>query len=248
MEAGPAPARTALKDESKTNDDLTRDSRKAFSSDAIDQRTGQSSASVLTEDQALALLHRTDVTAEHLALLSRNPDASKSRKVVLALATHPHTPRHIAIPLLRRMFTLDLMQVTLTPAVAADLKRVAEDQILIRQESLSAGEKISLARRASGRIAAKLLQEPDARVISAALDNARLTEVLLAAALAKPDASTALFEIVSDHPKWRQHREVQIALLRSEKTPQERAREIAKNFSEQFLRDTLPGKTVSELL
>lgn len=185
-------------------------------------------------------MHRADVTGEDLALLSRSPDASKSRKVVLALAMHPRTPRHIAIPLLRRMFTLDLMQVTLTPAVAADLKRVAEDQILIRQESLSAGEKISLARRASGRVAAELLQEPDARVISAALDNARLTEILLAAALVEVNAPQILFEIVSDHLKWRQRREVQIALLRSEKTPLERAKEIAHLFPKDFVQEIAP--------
>jgi hypothetical protein len=110
-------------------------------------------ASELSEDQALALLKRADVTASSLALLGRNPSVAKSRKVLLALATHHRTPRHITIPLLRRLFTFDLMQVALAPTVAADVKRAAEEQILNRLESLSSGERISLARRASGRIA-----------------------------------------------------------------------------------------------
>ena len=195
----------------------------------------------VSEDQILAAIERADVTAAELATLSRSGAALKSRKVLLALATHPRTPRHTSIPLLRRMFTFDLMQITLTPAVAADIKRAAEDQILVRLESLSAGEKVSLARRASGRVAAELLQDADSRVITAALDNARLTEILLTAALAKPNASQALFEIVSTHGKWSQRREVQIALLKSEKTPVERARELAKNFSEESLREIAPG-------
>ena len=113
----------------------------------------------------------------------RTPDALRSRKVALALVMHPRTPRHIAVPLLRRMFTFDLMQVTLTPAVAADIKRAGEEQLLLRMESLSTGEKISLARRASGRIGAALLQESDTRVITPALDNAQLTEAMVVQAL-----------------------------------------------------------------
>ncbi|HZP17033.1 MAG TPA: hypothetical protein VFB00_03640, partial [Terriglobales bacterium] len=127
------------------------------------------SAGQLNEDQTLAFLKGTEVTVESLSQLARNADALKSRKVVLALVSHPRTPRHASIPLLRRMFTFDLMQVTLTPAVAADIKRVAEEQIIVRIASLSAGEKISLARRASGRVAAVLLRDSDPRVVLTAL-------------------------------------------------------------------------------
>lgn len=193
-----------------------------------------------SEDQILATIQRADVAASELATLARSTVAVRSRKAISALVIHPRTPRHTSIPLLRRMFTFDLMQVTLAPAVAADIKRTAEEQILVRLESLSAGEKISLARRASGRVAAALLQDSDPRVITAALDNSRLTETFLAAALAKTAAPKALFEIVSTNAKWSQRREVQIALLKSENTPLELAREFAKNFSEEWLREIAP--------
>lgn len=195
---------------------------------------------------ALAQLKRRDITAEALALLARNTDITKSRKLMLALAMHPRTPRHISLPLLRRLFTFDLMQVTLTPAVAADIKRTAEDQILLRSESLGAGEKISLAKRASGRVAAALLQEADERVISPALDNAQLTEAMLVQALMKPRAPEILFALVSEHRKWSLRREVQIALLRSEKTPLARAQELAKKFSEEFLREIILPERLEE--
>jgi len=194
----------------------------------------------LTEDQALALLQRPDVTAAELALLGRNPSVIKSRKVLLELATHPRTPRHITIPLLRRLFTFDLMQVALTPTVAADVKRAAEEQLLHRLESLSLGERISLTRRASGRVAAALLLDSDARVISAALDNSHLVEVLVVAALMKHDAPESLLTLTSEHPKWSLRRDVQIALLRSANLPLERALELAGNFSADFLREIVP--------
>src|SRR5579885_832810 len=131
-------------------------------------------AAITNEDAALALLNNPQVGSDTLAELARSPVTFKSRKVLLGLVQHPRTPRHISVPLLRRMFTFDLVQVTLTPAVAADIKRAAEEQIIVRLESIPAGEKITLARRASGRIAGALLQDADPRIIAPALDNAQL--------------------------------------------------------------------------
>ncbi|PYV85277.1 MAG: hypothetical protein DMG93_01960 [Acidobacteria bacterium] len=201
-----------------------------------------------TEDEALAALQRTDIGATEIASLAKRPAAAKSRKVALAVVLHRRAPRHISIPLLRRMFTFELMQVSLTPAVAADIKRAAEDQIIVRAESISTGEKISLAKRSSGRVAAALLQEDDERVISPALDNARLTEALIVQALMKARAPGTLFRLVSGRRKWATRREVQIALLRSEKTPLDQARELANNFSEEFLREIVPEKRFKDLL
>jgi hypothetical protein len=195
-------------------------------------------ASELTEDQALAELQRADISASEIVALAKNTASAKRRKVALAIVRHPRTPRHVSIPLLRRMFIFDLMQVTLTPTVAPDIKRAAEEQILARGESLSLGEKISLAKRASGRVAAGLLQDPERRVIAPALDNSRLTEALVVQALMNPKSPVVLFQLVSEHRSWSNRREVQVALLRSEKTPPERATEFAKNFSAEFLRAT----------
>lgn len=200
------------------------------------------------EDEILALIHSAGVTAEDLSRLARTPHALKSRKLLLALATHPRTPRHISIPLLRRMFTFDLMQVTLTPTVAADIKRAGEDQILVRTESLSLGEKISLARRASGRIAAELLREADEHVVSVALDNGRLVEAGVVIALMDAHSAELLFHLISAHAKWSQRREVQIALLRSEKTPLERAREFATHFSPELLAEIVPPSRMADLI
>jgi hypothetical protein len=194
----------------------------------------------LSEDAALALLKSPDVTAEALSLLGRSENTLKSRKVMRGLIAHPRTPRHVSIPLLRRMFTFDLMQMALVPAVAPDIKRAAEEQILTRLESLPTGQKITLARRASGRVAAGLLQDSNRRVIVTALDNSKLTEALVVQALMRPNAFEIVFTLVSEHRKWSQRREMQIALLRSEKTPLERALEFARNFSPDFLREIVP--------
>jgi hypothetical protein len=213
-----------------------------------DQELHRGDAAELSEDQVLALLQRPEVTAETIVSLARNPSTAKSRKVTIALILHPRTPRHVSLPMLRRLFTFDLMRVALTPAVAADSKRAAEEQIMNRLESLSAGEKMSLARRASGRVAAALLGDPDPRIIARALDNSRLVEALVVAALTRNEASQSLFDLVSVHRNWAQRREVQIALLGSEKTPLERAMELARNFSADTLRQIVPESRQAEIV
>jgi hypothetical protein len=222
-------------------------------SDATSHATAQADAGAppaqeTGEEEILALIRSASVTAEDLSRLARISQAPKSRKILVALAVHPRTPRHISIPLLRRMFTFDLMQLTLTPAVAADIKRAGEEQILVRAESLSRGEKISLARRASGRIAAELLREADEHVVSVALDNGRLVEAGVVTALMDAHSAELLFHLVSAHAKWSQRREVQIALLRSEKTPLEKAQEFANHFSPELLTEIVPPPRVADLI
>lgn len=199
-----------------------------------------SNLAALTEDAALALLNSPEITVEVLAILARSRTTATSRKVMLGVVQHQRTPRHLSIPLLRRMFTFDLMQVTLTPVIAADIKRAAEEQIIVRLESIPAGQKITLGRRASGRVAAELLQDLDSRVVVPALENPQLTEVLVVKALMKSGAPAVLFRLVSQHAKWSLRREIQIALLRSEKTPIEKMRSFAKHFPEKLLYDILP--------
>ena len=59
-------------------------------------------------------------------------------------------------------------------------------------------------------------------------------------ALMKHNAPGSLFTLVGEHSKWALRREVQVALLRSEKTPLDRATELARTFSADFLRDIVP--------
>src|SRR5450755_327259 len=81
----------------------------------------------LTEDLALQLLKRNDLPAEILERVSKNGVVAKSRKVKLALVRHPRTPRRVSMPMLRHLFTFDLMQVALAPVVPADVKLAAEE-------------------------------------------------------------------------------------------------------------------------
>ena len=116
----------------------------------------------LTADLALAIVKDRDLSSEVIEQITRNGAAMKSRKLRVALAAHPRTPRRIALRLIRELYTFDLMQFSLIPAVAADLKRVADELLMARLASITLGERLALARRSSAMVAAALLLDKEA--------------------------------------------------------------------------------------
>lgn len=197
------------------------------------------------EDAALALLG-TDLEPGLIERLNKQSVATTSRKVKLAIIRHPKTPRYVSLSLIRKLFTFDLMQVALTPEVAGDLKMAAEEALIKRLETISAGEKLSLARRASGRVASALLLNTDPRIVTAALENPRLTDGLVTRTLLSQEASLALVRTVCSHPKWSLRREIRIALLRNEHTPLEHAIEFARSLPNDVVKEILGKSNLSE--
>jgi hypothetical protein len=200
----------------------------------------------LTEELALALLERHDLPASGLERLAKHPALKKSPKVRLALVTHPHTPRFVSLPLLRHLHSFELMQVALTPAVAADVKAAADEAILNRRETISPGERLTLAKRGSGRLAAALLLDAESRIVEAALQNPQLTEALVVKALMRERAPQALAELVGRHPKWSLRPEVQRALLGNPGTPLGRVLVFARKLPTDALREIIRQSRLSE--
>jgi hypothetical protein len=218
----------------------------------------------LTEDLALSLLKRPDLPAEVIEQLAKNANALKSRKVKIALASHPHTPRHVSVPLARQFYTFDLMKVALGPTVPADVKVAVDDVLIARLKTVTLGERLTLARRASGRVAAALLLEMEGtegktghgetgdrkiknaetvaretRVMQTALENPRLTEAMVIASVLRPAAGAALVQAVARHMKWSARREIRAALLRTEYLSLARCLEFSRE---------VPGSLLPEIL
>ena len=93
--------------------------------------------SAFSEDMALAWLKRRDLPAHVIEQLAKNSAVMKLRKVRLALAAHPLTPRRLALRIIRELYTFDLMQFALLPAAAADLKRIADELLVSRLASVT---------------------------------------------------------------------------------------------------------------
>jgi len=200
----------------------------------------------LTADLVLAAIKDRNLPSEAVEQISRNAAVMKSRKVRVAVAAHPRAPRRIALRLIRELYTFDLMQFSLIPAVAADLKRVADELLVARLASVTLGERIALARRSSAMVAAALLLDKESRVWQTALENARLSEAAIVKALLRPAATPAFVKAVCHHAKWSVRPEIRMALLRNEYTPLARALEFAHRLPPAQLRDILHASRLPE--
>src|SRR5690242_13719869 len=83
----------------------------------------------MNEDLALAFLTRRDLPPAALEALAKNGSAMKHRRVMAAIVAHVKTPRHVSLPMARHLYTFELLQIVLTPAVPADVKMAVEDAI-----------------------------------------------------------------------------------------------------------------------
>lgn len=218
---------------------MTNDLATLIHSHSPEELTRAASDPDLGEELALALLERRDLLPEVLEALSKNEPVMKTRRVLVGLLSHSKTPRHVSLPIIRHLYTFELMQLALSPAVLADIKKVAEETLVSRVEKITLGERLTLARRASGRVAAALLFDSEPRVLEAAVANPFLTEVLIVKAVVSEKATRPLIELVSRDSKWSLRREVRIALLRSPHTPAEQAAQFARDLPSGVLHELL---------
>lgn len=199
----------------------------------------------LTEELADSLLKRRDLAGAVLEALSRNPAIIKRRPVLVGIAEHPRTPRHVSLPMIRRLFTFEVLKLVLTPSVSPDIKKVAEDTIISRIETISSGERLTLAKQGSTAIAAALLGDIEHRIVQAALDNPRLTEFAVAKAIRRENAHIHLVHLVCES-RWFLRIDVRVALLISEHTPLSKVIQIAEKFRVSQVEEVLAQSRLPE--
>jgi hypothetical protein len=186
-----------------------------------------------SEDVLAALLENPRFDAAHLSLLLERKELSGEfleevarRKKWLAeyavkrrLAFHVHTPRLTAMRMARQLYLMDLVQLSLLPSAAVELRRLAEELILVRLPQLPLGQKLTLARRGSARVAGGLIAEGQEQVARVALDNAFLNEAQILKVLSRVNLAAPVVEVIAKHARWSQLYNVRIALLRHPKAP-----------------------------
>ena len=189
----------------------------------------------LSEPQLCLLLGRNDLPTEVLEEVTTRKALLKNYRVKRALAFHPRTPRLAGLRLIRELYLMDLVQLTLLPGTSAELKRNAEEQLVARLAQLPLGQKITLARRATARVAGALLAEGHPQVVAIALDNASLTEAQVLKALSRERLPLGVVQAVAQHRKWSHVYNVRLALVRH------------RNATLSTILGYLPELTVSDL-
>lgn len=202
----------------------------------------------LDETQLCLLLDRKDLPAEILEEVSTRKNLVKNYRVKRALAFHPHTPRLTSLRLIKNLYLMDLAQLALSVGVQAELKRIAEEQLLARLTQLPLGQKITLARRGPGRVAGALLAEGHPQILSVVLDNAYLTEAQVLKALAREKVPLPVTHAIAQHRRWSCVYSVRLALIRTPGTTLPTILGYLPELNASDLRDLAAPGIVSEPL
>lgn len=173
----------------------------------------------LDESHVCLLLKRLDLSPELLERIARRRNFMSVYRIKRAMAFHPHAPRLVAMRMARELYLMDLVQLSRQPGVPAEVRRVADNILVARLPQLPLGQKITLARRASARIAGAILAEGHARIVPIALDNALLSEAQVLKALAHDKLRPVVVAAIARHEKWSKVYNVRIALVRHAATP-----------------------------
>ena len=173
----------------------------------------------LDETKLTLLLSRKDLPAVVLEEIGARKAFLKSYTVKKVLVFHPRTTRLVGLRLLKDLYLMDLVQFALSPAVSAELKRYAEEQVVARLPQLPLGQKITLARRGPGRVAGALVLDGHAQVMPIALVNPYLTEAQVLRALSREKVPTVVVQALAKHHKWSQTYSVRLAIVRNPSAP-----------------------------
>ncbi|MGH9783590.1 MAG: hypothetical protein ACRD88_05345 [Terriglobia bacterium] len=198
------------------------------------------------EKHLAILLSRRDLAREIVARIAQNREWMKSYPLKLAVVKHPRTPRHLALPLLKFLYLFDLLSVASSAGAPPELRKLAEEAVLMQREGLALGQRISLARCGSPRIAGGLLGDTDRRVIEAALANPALTEYAITRALLDREASPQLTAAVLEQERWFARHAVKLALLRGQHLSLARVMAILPELARTDLDDVAADPRVRE--
>lgn len=202
----------------------------------------------LNEQHLILLLERKGLPGSVVQRIAKNREWLRSYPVKKRVAAHPRTPRLLAIPLLRQLYLFDLAEVSLQPSTPAELKRIAEEVILSKLAQLPLGQKITLAKRGSARVAGALLADGHSLVFPHAVQNAFLTEAQVLKALARDDLPAGVAEAIAQDRKWSAMPNVRVALIRNPTTPLGRVLAFLPDLALRELNDLCAAQSLSENL
>jgi hypothetical protein len=199
----------------------------------------------IEEPHVCQMLERLDLSANVLTAVASEGKWTSSEGVRLRLARHPHTPRRFSLALLRQLYLFDLVRLSLLPSTPAEIRRIADEIIITRVPHVPVGQKLTLARRGSARVAGALLAEGHPQAVKLALANAFLTESQVLKVLAKAGLPERVVAAIARDPKWSCQYNVRVALVRNVHTPAHVVRTILPNLTLRDLKDVLTLETLA---
>ncbi len=173
----------------------------------------------LNDNHLLALLNRRDLSEDLLKAVCRLGKVAGSHELTVALVRNPRVPGALLASLLPRLYLFELVEICYLPGVTPDQKIAAERTIIQRLPTTPLGNKITLARRGTAAIAEALIRDSDSRLMEACLSSPHLKESAVFKFLSSANATAETISMVARHPRWKGRVNLQLAILKNQKTP-----------------------------
>lgn len=198
------------------------------------------------ETHVCLLLERKDLPGALVEEIAKRKAWMGSYRVRRALAAHPHTPRLVALRVLRDLHLMDLVRISLLPTSSGELRRLAEERILAQLPQLPLGQRMMLARRGSARVAAGLILHGPENVARIALDNPFLNGSQLLKTLSKQSLPARIVASVARHERWSNLVNIRVVVLRHAHAPAECVAALASDLPRRDIEDLLGLSQLSE--
>jgi hypothetical protein len=190
----------------------------------------------LLEDEALAILENPYVTPQILAKIAQTQRLTGFYSVRLKLVANRQTPLAHAVKLVHYLYWFDLLRLSIDVKVPAQVRRAIDNQLLIKAEKLTLGERVASARACSHALIQFFLFDPDPKVFESVLINQRLREDDLVALASSPQASPEQLSLLAHDAKWSYRYAIRRALVLNTQTPRSAAASQLRYLSRVDLR------------
>ena len=171
------------------------------------------------EKEALAVLENVHCDAVICQKIVQVQRLVAFYSVRLRLVAHRSTPQAHAVKLVHHLFWPDLLRLSVDVTVSAPVRRAIDNQLALRVDKLSLGEKIASAKRCSPALIKILLFDPDPKVFAALLVNQRVREDDLVLVAGSDRSSAEKVRLLAEDGKWSTRYAVRKALVMNPLTP-----------------------------
>ena len=173
----------------------------------------------ITEDIVLIIAGRRNISSEILESLSTDMRWKDAYRIISALCRNPKTPQKVTLSLLKKLRIFDIADLTRNPQIPVNVRMRAEESINEKVLVLPIGIKKTLAKKGSGKVLIKLVEDGMKDVVADCLNSPIMTEAMICSIIHMKKIASNVIRQIAEHPKWSLRYDVQWALVRSHHAP-----------------------------
>jgi hypothetical protein len=194
----------------------------------------------------LIIANRKNLPDDVLEALAKDKRWAESYPIRLALAKNPKTPLFVALSISRYLRLFDLVEIGRSHLLPLTFRHKIENIIIEKIPTMPNGIRRTLAKISSGNVLLTIMQDRDADIVKACLNNPHLVEAHLFKVVVRHDAFPGTIRMISEHQKWSSRYAIRLALLRSSHTPLARCVRFLEDIRTRDLKDLYDDSTIPQ--